>query len=154
MCFYNDCDWYAEVVTTTEKKLTYRMMCDECRRAHDVGDTLKIHEMQEYEDCHRCYEGECCQCAEPDYGEFASYNQCEDCEKFLAAVGAAEVEAGCGSDESLPVPTEMKEAIQEGGKEEAEKYWVKAKAMYPQLIESGYLDWLWGDIFGHDDSSP
>ena len=100
---------------------------------------------QEYEECSACL-GECC-CESPDYGETFDLNCCMDCVKFLEAVRVAEIEAGCALSEALPLLGEMVVQIGEGGHEEAKKYVKKAIKLFPELKASGYLGWLWRQMF-------
>ena len=159
MCFNVDYDWTAEIseesTTTAEKPWT----CDECFRKFPVGTTRHVVYQQEWEECQACANGECeckhadpddpidCQCAEPSYGETFDYQRCDECNKFLAAVEQAELDAGCPPGESLPPYCGMTEYIGNSGIDEAKKYFVKALRMHPELKASGYLTMIYGKMF-------
>ena len=44
----------------------------------------------------------------------------------------------------------MRQSLREVGHEEAEKYFAKARTMFPELAVNGYLEWLKTDIFKND----
>lgn len=157
MCFYNDdYDLKASVVEKTEKVATKPVKCDECSRMIHVGETVHHIYMQEAEECKACDNGdcdcierekECCACEVPDMGETFDYDRCDECDTFLKAVEAAEIEAGCPPYEARPALQIMKEAIRDGGDLEARKYFKTAARMFPALKQSGYLGRLWNDLF-------
>lgn len=155
MCFVNDdYDWLAEVVEQSDHVLLAPIKCDECCRVIEIGETVHHIFMQQYEECHRCYEGECeceeekcCQCSLPKFGEMSDYDRCQECDKFLQAVENAELEAGCDRRDSRPPLTEMRSAIGDGGIAEAKRYFKMAKRDFPELAKSGYLGRLWKRMF-------
>lgn len=159
MCFVTDCDWEAETQIKSHLKAKRRMICRECNARIEEGEEYFYIFQQEHEICNVCYEGDCdcpkdedddcieCKCEEPDFGENFEYHSCLSCEKFLKAVQEAEVESGCSIYESQPYLEQMKGSIQEGGMEEAKKYFKKAKSMFPELVKSGYLGQLWKGLF-------
>lgn len=154
MCFLNECDWYATVVERTQKAAEKQVTCDECCRKIAVGGLVHRIHMQECEYCKACENGfcdcpeeECCKCEDPNLGETFDYRCCDDCHRFLEAVEAAEVEAGCHRNEARPGLGSMKEEINNGGMDEAKRYWKQATQMFPDLVKSGYLGWLWRKIF-------
>ncbi len=165
MCFYNgDYDWTAQVVVEQETT-TGKRRCDECFTDIPEGQTARFIGMQEYEECRACDNGDCecprnadgdpvcqdtgCQCDEPDFGESCDYCRCDNCDKFLKAVQAAELEAGCGLDESLPPLCQMTEHIGRGygDMDEAKKYFKTALKMFPELKANGHLAKLWNKMF-------
>lgn len=155
MCFVNDYDWYAQEVAHSTRPAATPTRCAECRETIPVGGLVHHTFMQEYEECHICYEGDCtcaddkcCQCEEPEYGETFDYDCCDGCHKFLSAVQHAEEDAGCSGDETRPPLGEMRSAIRDGGRDEAKRYWLRALRDYPELKASGYLGRLWKNIFG------
>lgn len=159
MCFYSEPDWYAEIVE--EQDLVAGDVspgrCDECYRPVAPGSPYHIIRMQEYETCQGCeaceeLEGDdwdvLCRGEDPNLGETFEYRRCHECHLFLEAVEAAELAAGCRRSDSRPDLTGMVEQIGEGGREEAAKYFRQALRSYPQLRASGYLGWLYKEIFG------
>src|SRR6185436_18288273 len=120
---------------------------------------------QEHEECRRCSEGECecvgsrndeddpqdhdCKCAEPNFGETFDYDRCDDCHKFLCAIEAAEIDAGCKPYEARPSLCGMIENITnaDNSMDEAKRYFKKARSMFPELVASKYLAWLWRKMF-------
>lgn len=165
MCFTADYDWYAEVIDRSEPTATGKVICDECRMGIPRGAKYHHVHMEQYENCHDCACDACdcpplpcggkvcedgdCRCEKPNLGETFDWNCCDNCHRFLEAVRVAEEEVGCGGMESNPPLTKMIESIQEGGAEEAKRYWKKAVQMHPELLGSGYLVWLWRKMFGH-----
>lgn len=154
MCFINDYDWYASVTEKTSYPVEKETRCDECDGIIPVGATVHHIYQQEAEECRACEfgdcqcVGDCCQCAKPDPGETFDYDRCQDCHRFLEAVEAAEVEAGCSIYEARPPLGQMTEKINDGGRDEAKKYFKKAAKLHPELVKSGYLGWLWREMFG------
>lgn len=155
MCFVNDYEWTADLVERWTETVEKEVHCDECYRAVPVGAVVHRVFMQEHEECRACFydgdcecpEGECCKCEKPTFGETFDYFCCDECQKFLGAVSASEVEAGCRPSESLPSLSGMVPEINGGGMEEAKKYFKKARVLHPDLVRSGYLGWLWRKIF-------
>lgn len=157
MCFTNECDWTAEVSNERSEPAEKIVRCDECHRDIQIGATVHHIGQQEYELCHACEFGECkcagntdedgheCTCEEPEYGETFHYDRCDDCDRFLKAVEAAEIEAGCKPHHAVPLLLNMIEDIREGGTGEAKRYWKKAVVMFPEL--RAYLAWLWREMF-------
>lgn len=156
MCFVSDCDWYPNLVHLDTITADAVRRCDECRRDVQAGGTLHHVYMQEAEECKACEHGncecvgDCCQCAEPSTGESFDWVCCEDCHKFLESVKATEVAAGCHVNEATPSLCGMLEEIFNGGREEAGKYFRTAIRMFPELQRSGFLGWLWREIFQGD----
>jgi hypothetical protein len=160
MCFYNDgYDWTAEVVSEKEGAASKDAKCQECRRVIPAGHRLWTVFQQECEECKTCDEGDCecpkdkrgdcmeCKCEKPNFGEEFDYHSCLDCKRFLDAVSVAEVESGCSVYESRPAYMEMIESVSSAGVDESDKYFAKADEMFPDLRQSGYLDWLKAKMF-------
>lgn len=155
MCFTYDADWCAAISEVTDTVATKETRCDECRATIPVGAFLHTVYMQEAEECVLCEYGdcacgvECCKCEKPSFGETFDYSRCEGCHKFLEAVKAAELEVGCPEHASLPAYTAMIDDIGccNGDRCEAKRYFKKAKAMFPELVTSGYLGRLWRKMF-------
>lgn len=139
MCFVYDNEWTAEVYEKSSEHATFR--CDECLR--DIVGTRHHVLMQEYEDCYACAWGEC-ENGEHTFGESFECSWCDDCEAFLKAVEAAEIEAGCKPWHSRPAYGRMIDDVQDGGRKEARRYWKKAVAMG---VSKSYLAWLWRRVF-------
>lgn len=93
-----------------------------------------------------------CVCPEPAYGESFEYEACDECHKFLETVVLAEIKSGCARSEAHPGYTGMLEMIGEGGWGEAAKYFHEAEQVYPELVASGYLQWLKRKMFPRDDN--
>ena len=162
MCFLDhDYDWYASVSERSTVTLEKPTQCQECRRMMQSGETAHHVYMQEAEECVDCEHGDCecgwndeagtfrcCKCPEPSVGNTFDYDCCVECDKFLQAVEAAEIDAGCAISDALPPLTEMMEAIMNGDMDDAKRYFKKAVAMWPELKASGYLGRLWRDMFG------
>lgn len=154
MCFVNEADWVASESAEYTYAATQRIKCCECRELVGSGALVHYLWLQEYDECLACYEGECscpcgecCQCEAPTFGETAELYTCDNCHKFLQAVEATELAAGCRSYEAKPLPEMMYNDIQEVGSEEAKKYWQQAIRMFPELRTSGYLGRLWRKMF-------
>jgi hypothetical protein len=147
MCFWNDdYDWTAEVSEEEEFVASKPTKCQECYRLIPAGETMVHIWMQQYEECHACYDGECecpegrcCQCEEPVFGETFDYHRCQECDKFLMAVEAAEVEEGCARHESRPGLGAMASDIMDGDRENIKRYFKRALRDFPELKASGYL---------------
>lgn len=155
MCFNNDdYDWHAEVMdqsTLTTDKLNH---CDECYRDILPGTEFHYVHMRQHEECQLCVEEECdcdedqcCQCDVPEFGEEQAYSRCIECDKFLQAVQAAEVAEGCPIYDSRPGLNAMEEEMMERGRGDAKKYFVTARKMFPELVGSGYLKYMWNKLF-------
>lgn len=160
MCFYQgDCDWYASITEQSDSLATTQKKCDECGRTIKIGDP--VHHVFMHETCQACENGDCdchvrfdgddheCQCKEPIFGETFDYDRCQDCSDFLDVVEKAELEAGCRQSESRPPYTSMIEDIgrPNGDRDDAKRYFKKAAKIHPNLVESGYLGWLWRKMF-------
>ena len=150
MCFYSDADWYSQVCEQTDHKAERPTRCMECRRTIAIGAQVYHIYMQQYEVCPVCDEDPClCEDKEetPGYGETYDYDRCQDCDTFLECVQAAELEAGCDHSSSQPALEEMLNSIQDGGPDEAKKYFKTALKWHPELKANGYLGWLWRRMF-------
>ena len=159
MCFiHDDYEWLASVEEETERTAGAELKCGECYRIIPVGATYHHIYQQEMEhgDCFTCEngdcecpEGRCCNCVEPDCGQTFDFDYCHDCHLFLAAVKAAEIEAGCHINESRPSLGGMLEEIGYGpgrfGMQDAKRYFKKALATNRDL--KPYLGWLWRRMF-------
>lgn len=155
MCFVNDYDWICRQQEESSYPAEKPTRCKECRKTIPVGETVYHLHQQEYEDgdCAACYHGncdcpdeECCQCPDPDYGETYEYDCCEDCWLFRQAVALAEQEAGCSAWESQPNLAELYEAIQNGGPDEAKKYWKTFLRNHPD--RKTFAGRMWKKCFG------
>jgi hypothetical protein len=161
MCFVAEYDWSAEFVLRSTKivGVDEKRLCLECYRPIVAGQTYYHVFAQEHEECRDCTNGLCdcpkdddddctgCKCDTPNFGEDCEYWTCEECHKFIEAVSAAEIEAGCEIGQSKPMAMQMMEDIGNGDMDEAKKYWKMAVKMYPELRASGYLAWLWQKVF-------
>lgn len=159
MCFIGDYDWTAAVVEQQERTAEKPITCMECYRKIQPGKTYRDIYQQEHEECHTCYECECncpkdadgdcieCCCEKPAFGNTYDYCRCMECDKFLQAIEASELAAGCALSESRPPLGEMTESIQELGADEARRYVQQAAKQFPELVPSGYLGWLWRKKF-------
>jgi hypothetical protein len=111
--------------------------------------------MQEREACEECNgfpdtEGEDgCTCEEPALGKTFNYDRCDDCDKFLRAIEAAEIEVGCDIDTSRPALTSMIDDLKElrYNDEGIARYWQKSAKMYPERSFRQYLGWLFKKYF-------
>lgn len=155
MCFISEPDWYASIANLGVEPVGAPTRCAECGEVIPVGGIVHTIELIEWEECRRCEDGECdcgdgecCRCAEPDFGETFRTRHCDSCHKFLEAIRAAEIDAGCPFDESQPNLGEMRQAIRDAGRDESERYFTRAAALFPELVASGYLGRLWRSIFG------
>ncbi len=163
MCFIGEGDWTASVCEKTYPVATKNIRCDECNRTIEIGETYHHIYMQEYEECQDCENDGCecpldedggrichkngCQCEKPSYGEDATYDCCQECQKFRQAIHDAEIEAGCREYESQPMLGSMFEEIQEQDPIEARKYFKTALRLFPELKQSGYLGRHWKSSF-------
>jgi hypothetical protein len=155
MCFVNDdCDWYASICEKTAAPANEVTRCDECHRKIQPGETVHHIFMQQYEECHACDVAECeceergkecCACDKPIFGETFDYDRCDECEKFLEAVQAAELEEGCSQYESQPDLGDMLSSIREVGASEAKRYYKAAMRLHPTL--KPHLVKLWRGLF-------
>jgi hypothetical protein len=139
MCFYHgDADWYASVVhediITSDKPVS----CDECGRKMPPGEKFKHVHQQEREYCDQCSEDEPCPEGECDYGETFDYDVCEHCQKFLAAIQHVEADEGCKGAEQQPALGLLIDSLWEA--DGTQDYIDRARAEYPELAASGYLD--------------
>ena len=149
MCFYAaEAEWFATISDEKEIVLDKDRKCMECRAVMPAGSTVFYLHQQEHEECQGCDNLECkCDYEEPCFGEVYDYYCCLNCRKFLEAVEAAEIDAGCERSDSRPSYEGMMDEIREGRAGEALKYWRKAKKMYPELKANGYLARLWSMLF-------
>lgn len=167
MCFASDYDWYAEFIDNSTPIADRDIRCDECHCAIPAGTRYHHTYMQQHEECRDCDNGECecqpifedgvqvgrtcedngCQCAEPNIGETFEWHCCESCFKFLDAIEAAEVEAGCKRYEARPPLTEMLDSLRNAGARDCKRYYRKASQMFPELVISDYLPKLWRKLF-------
>lgn len=138
MCFYGDCDWYAEVQFDNFAIAGKPIRCGECGRTIDPGQQHRVIELRECECCQVCERADCT-CDKPDYGEEFITARCLDCDKFLAAIAAVEIEEGCSRHESQPALEGMFDELYEFEVENIERYLAKAAAMSPELESNGYL---------------
>jgi hypothetical protein len=158
MCFvHGDYEWIANISHHSDAPAEKETTCDECGCPILVGQMLHHIYQQEYEECRDCEEGDCscerdkcCQCKEPDVGNTCDYDRCDQCDKFLQAVEDAEVAAGCSKSDARPALGEMRDDISNGGRDEARKYFVAARRMFPELVASGYLHAMWQRIFPNE----
>lgn len=148
MCFWNECDWHAQVVEHDDEVLDRDIKCFECRRTIKAGQLTHCVFMQEREECRECDEVDCT-CGEKAFGETYHCRSCDECFKFLNAVSAAEIAAGCNVSESRPSYEGMIEEISNSGMDEAKKYFKRALVTFPELKTSGYLKWFWKEMFAH-----
>lgn len=160
MCFVNEPDWYASINEWTEYLAEKETRCDECHCRIQPGELVHHLFQQEHEECHACENCECecpdvddfcheCKCEKPNFGEDFTYDRCDGCHKFLEAIEESEIEAGCKSWEARPHLCGMLEEIREGDNDdhrEAKRYWKKAREMFPELMESGYLKRIWKQL--------
>lgn len=162
MCFVNDYDWYSSVQEESTEAAVAPVRCDECSRWIMFGESYYHLYQQEHEECQCCEDGDCeckdgrdadgcvqdheCSCEKPAYGETFSYDCCDECHRFLQAIKEAEQEAGCDYTEAQPPLGEMMSAINDGGMEEARKYWKTALANYPDM--KPWLAKTWRRVFG------
>ena len=143
---YTDAGFTSDDVDTT---------CQECERTMPAGAQHWYFHGQECELCQTCGHDDSrededdviCECEEPDYGNVDGVIVCMDCHRFLQAVEAAEIGAGCSHEDAAPYLTRMVESIRDMGREEAERYWTKARETATDLQASGYLDWLHAKVF-------
>lgn len=159
MCFVHDAEWtaesYADAMIVAPKEFT----CDECRRTIPAGSPARSVSMLEHGECRDCEEGCCgcvdaldededpqdheCKCEKPNYGEEYEYQSCDDCRKFLEAVKASELAAGCKEYESQPAFEELIEELATmrlyDDEESFQRYIAKAREMFPELESNGYL---------------
>jgi hypothetical protein len=166
MCFiHDDYDWIAQVMDEGDAPAEKDLRCAECHAAIPAGTVRHWVYLQQHEECDRCFGdrdedcpcpapkdrwGGCeeCKCEEPDFGEHFDYDRCTNCERFLRAVQEAEEEAGCRSSEARPGLGTMIEDINNGDRDDAKRYWKKARELFPELVASGYLGRLWRRCFG------
>lgn len=157
MCFYvDDVDWYAEVQEEEIKDSNGHMVCQECSRWLPKNEPFHYIYQQESEECKTCLNGECechstedcCECTYPDYGEYYEWWSCRDCYRFLECIRQAELEEGCRDRESRPLLGMMVESLRDIGPKDCKRYWTKVKDTKEYLIDSGYLPWLWKELFG------
>ncbi|MDE2100919.1 MAG: hypothetical protein KGL39_26975, partial [Patescibacteria group bacterium] len=151
MCFFNDADWYAEVYEEVISKAEKDFACEECGANVSAGEEYRYIFMQENEDteCEFCEKGKerdgtkCLECngtGSRDPGETFEYARCMECDRFLQAIEAAEIEEGCSRDEARPRLNYLREDIREADPVPMlRRYIKKAIEMFPELKKSGYL---------------
>jgi hypothetical protein len=141
MCFYNDYEWYAAIQTDETRTAEKQLACGECGCKIEVGQQYRYIFQQEHEQCDRCFgyleQKDQCECDEPDLGEQFCICICLECDKFMEAIKAAEVEEGCDGDETQPALGRLFEQIAEV--DDVDRYFVKARELFPELEASGYL---------------
>lgn len=164
MCFVtDDYDWTVGHQEESSEPATRPLRCGECGCAIAIGQLahrIYMQEADEGSECLACLNGDCsclwndekeesdcCQCENPSVGETFEYHQCDECHKFLAAIKAAELAAGCREYESQPYLGQMICDVQNGGEREAKKYFQTALRQFPELKASGYLGRLWKRMF-------
>ena len=168
ICFYSgDCDWMADVTEEETYPSDGKTKCMECWRVIPEGQDVHHTYFQEHEECHACYDGECecparddgdkvcvdgdCKCEHPSFGETSTYDRCQDCDKFLKAIEASEIDEGCKPHESRPQLGVMVEELRnlEGDNEvyPAKRYFKRAVKMFPELVASGYLGMMARKVF-------
>lgn len=155
MCFVQEGDWIARVNDADDILATVQMKCCECGDVIPVGAFAHTVHQQEHEECQACENGDCncpwdfyygarkcCRCEKPEFGESYDYVRCEQCDKFLRAIEAAEIEEGCHKNEARPMMP-MWDDLEGIGRQECKRYWKKAAKMFPELVASGHLAKLW-----------
>jgi len=73
MCFYNDCDWYADISTEACIVCQAECKCDECYRSIKPGEWVFTLWQQEHEECRLCYDEQIPHTDKCDLGETFSY---------------------------------------------------------------------------------
>lgn len=147
MCFYNEGEWSASLVLDDVLTADSPIKCGECRRVIEAGTQYRRIYLQEHEVCYDCEgEGKECDCEKANLGETWTARRCMECDKFLQAVSAAEIEEGCPAHESQPSLDGMFDEIQEFDRNDKERYFAKARAMFPEL-ETSYLAMARGKVF-------
>lgn len=148
MCFYNDYDWSAQIINTTEGPADKPVNCHECPQKIQVGEWRRKIYMQEHELCQLC-EDDCSDVFDEEinkneckheYGQRYTYYCCQDCDKVLQAVKAHEVEAGCPAYAQQPPLGELWVGLQDSG--EGHIYAAKAIAMFPELAGTRNISYL------------
>lgn len=147
MCFLNECEWFASINEHSSNPATKATKCNECGIVIQPGEIVHRLYQQEYEECRDCEYGycecekdKCCICEKPNYGETFDYDCCDNCDKFLKAIEASEIEVGCRRSESRPMLTMMVEDIREANDPESVRRYVKkALVMFPELKTNKYI---------------
>lgn len=155
MCFDNDADydWYARTQEEDRNPRAKDVRCEECLEPIPAGAPIFHIYLQQYEYCEACEEEncecvkDCCECEDPQVGETYDYYCCQNCERFLDAVEAAELEEGCSKADSRPLHAMMRAEMEGIGRKDARRYFKKALKMFPTLQTSGYLGRLWKGLF-------
>lgn len=140
MCFYNDCDWFASVVTNTVTVAAKPTRCYECGEIIPEGAWVRHIYQQEHEVCQNnlCnpwHDGpetvseDCPPGCEHDFGQTYGYYRCQVCDQLIEAIHSHEIKEGCDEHESRPVLTQLGEAMHENGR----VYLASAEAMYPGI---------------------
>ncbi len=158
MCFYHDgdYDWLARFHESNTTVAEKAVKCLECFNPIRAGVPYTHIEMREWEECKVCdpetraeasdYDSssnsdepvEPCEEGKCDYGESDYHRICEECSKFLNAIQRVEEEDGCTGAEARPAYGQLREAMWES--DHAQDYLNRARADYPELAMSGYLD--------------
>jgi hypothetical protein len=150
MCFTSDYDWFASVqveqlltvaVPEDDEHARQVLRCGECGCFLEPGQQYREIYQQEHEECQECINDGVghCTCQKPDFGETFRTRHCLDCDKFLQAIKAAELEEGCHEAESLPPHNQMINELIEFERESVDRNFAKAWEMFPELESSGYL---------------
>lgn len=150
MCFNNDYEWTAAVHFDDVVKAKTWCKCMECGLPILEGEYYRQIEMWEHEQCEQCYgewgdkrdTDEPCDCDKPDYGEQFATRRCLCCDQLLRAIEAAEIEEGCSGDETRPPLEQMIEGLQYA--DDRERYFAKARELFPILQTNGYLPLIEG----------
>lgn len=142
MCFdTSNYDWTASLSIESTGTSIKPTRCHECGKRIGMYEWRRHIYQQEYEECQRCEWEELGPDDEPcvthDYGEVASYNRCEDCDKIIRAIEAFELREGCPAHESRPLLTELRDELYQSG--EGGRYAAVAIETFPEL---GAVPWL------------
>lgn len=144
MCFTNDYEWTAAVYFDDVVKAKLWCKCMECGLPILEGEYYREIEMWEHEECQACADGseKQCECDKPDLGEQFATRRCLCCDQLLKAIEAAEIEEGCSGDETRPPLEQMIEGLRYA--DDRERYFAKAREMFPILQTNGYLPLIEG----------
>lgn len=141
MCFYNDPDFYATVISTEVKEVPYSRVpvrCCECGEIMPLGSKMHCVTMQEHKECQNDDHEDNPDCKH-DFGESYSCHWCDLCEKMLIAIELLEEEEGCPKGARRPLHEGLYESLVEHG--ERDKYAEAALAMFPELSGHRILRW-------------
>lgn len=133
MCFYSECDWYADVELISDLRSGSQVQCSECGSVIRPHQRRRHIELIESECCKECeeYEDRCDCRGGPDYGESYTANQCRGCCALLAAIRRDERDEGCPRHAQQPLYGELWETINEH--QSAETYVNRALRLFPSL---------------------